>query len=291
MPTEHRRPLVAFVLVALLSGIVIINGLRTQAVAHLVAQGGSHGLVAALAPEMVLGHVLREAGVPTGSVPSALLVNPGAARAAADERAVQARRAASTTTQASGPMSTSTTKAAGDREIPARKPSRVVTGKSPAKSSVASERRAARAQERAQQKAQKQARKAQKQAQKAQKKPQQAAPQIQTQNFAAATQQQSQDQRRARAEQRLRALLAQAQERAHKQAQKRAEQRHRGNAHSRPWHQHGKSWAAQREERRQRAEQYRKEMAKRWSNRPRHTPKQRHRFEFKQHHQQYRDRD
>lgn len=57
---EHRRPLYAFGVVALVAVMVLGNGIRAQAVDALVAAGAPQPLIGAIAPDMVLGETLTE---------------------------------------------------------------------------------------------------------------------------------------------------------------------------------------------------------------------------------------
>jgi hypothetical protein len=68
---EHRRPLYAFGVVALVAALVAGNGLRAQAVSVLVAAQAPEPLIGAIAPDMVLGeHLTRVVSGEAAAEPS-----------------------------------------------------------------------------------------------------------------------------------------------------------------------------------------------------------------------------
>ena len=85
--TEHRKPLVAFLVVFAAACLVMGNGLRTQVVEVLIETGGSNELVTAIAPDMVLGQALDGAPQPQAAAKKVPAVQ-GPVQAGADTLAV-----------------------------------------------------------------------------------------------------------------------------------------------------------------------------------------------------------
>ncbi len=82
--TEHRKPLVAFLVVFAAACLVMGNGLRTQVVEVLIETGGSNELVTAIAPDMVLGQALDGAPQPQAAAKKVPAVQ-GPVQAGADD--------------------------------------------------------------------------------------------------------------------------------------------------------------------------------------------------------------
>lgn len=58
VPSEHRRPLMAFLFVSLAAALILGNGLRARVVGVLIAQHAPGPVISALAPDLVVGHRL-----------------------------------------------------------------------------------------------------------------------------------------------------------------------------------------------------------------------------------------